>query len=174
MLTAFSMISMLIKIEIALRLLSAPKRPMQKTTAPRTRNVCRLTLISCLLLFASDHDCADDSYQQYDRSYLKRQNIAVAERTIKELAQPHYAAAVGSTTWWEYIGTGATRDQDTMSNRKDDSPTEKNADQRCQPPLRADWIAVATHAVLRQHNGEQDQDGDCARVDQHLHDRYEL
>src|SRR5579875_1641618 len=85
MLTALSMISMLIRIETALRLLRAPKRPMQKTIAPSTTNELSVTIG---LLLTSDHDCAYDRGQQHDGGDFKREHVAVAEGAVEELAEP--------------------------------------------------------------------------------------
>src|SRR5690242_11264930 len=92
-LTALSMISMLIRIATALRLLSAPKRPITKSTAPRTRKW--LSVIMRGLLLPADHDRADDGNQQHHRGDLERQHVAVCERTVEQLAELHHRAAGG-------------------------------------------------------------------------------
>src|SRR5690242_16442498 len=92
-LTALSMISMLIRIATALRLLRAPKRPIQNRTAPRTTNEFSVTMG---LLLAADHDGADDGDQEDDRGDFKWQDVAVGKRAVEELAEPYDRAGRGA------------------------------------------------------------------------------
>src|SRR5579872_6724502 len=166
MLTALSMISMLMRIETALRLLSAPKRPMQKTTAPSTRKLSSVTMR--LLLSAPNHNGADNGDEQDHGGDFKREHVAVGEGAIEQLPDADDRATIRARADHIDGGERVADGHRAGADGVDESAREDNADHSGQQPLRAEGIAVAPHAVLSEHNGEEDEHSDGAGVDEHL------
>src|SRR5579859_4693444 len=170
MLTALSLISMLIRMETALRLLRAPNSPMQNSTAPSTRK-----FVSVMgLVLPTDHDGTDDGDEQHDGGNFEGQHVAIGERAVKQLTdardRPRHRRAAHQVR----IGVAANQRARTPGDGIDDDHAQPNGYQSSEPPLPAHWVAIGRHRIMGQHDGEENQDGDGARVDQHLDNRDEF
>src|SRR5437868_14352950 len=136
MLTAFSMISMLIKTAMALRLAMAPYRPIQNSTAPSTRKW--LSVNPMVLILPANHYRAYDRYEQHQRSNFKGQHVAVAGGAVQELADiDDVVGRQNARAGCAIRGTATGMRGGVLAKRhgEDDRQAKHGADDCGQPPL---------------------------------------
>src|SRR5882724_5537474 len=159
MFAAFIISSIDIRMMIALRRVSTPSMPMEKSSRLKTRRCVAGTGIASFpsALLARQDDRADHRNQQQDRGHLERQQVVPVETDADGLEIPSLSQR----------RSGGDRHELAAAVQVEDQPHHRQPDDAGDGGMQPDPISEAV-LKIHEHDDEQEEDHDAAGIDQHL------